>query len=102
MNPAPPKLYYVYLLKSSKKNWVYIGFTSDLSRRLQEHYTSEDFSTRRYLPVELVYYEAYRSITDAKNREKCLEQHGNALRFLKKRINCSLNIIHSQRTGGAG
>ena len=102
MNPAPPKLHYVYILKSCKKNWIYIGFSSDLSRRLQEHYLGKDYSTRTYLPVELVYYEAFCSVDDAKNREKCLKQHGNALRLLKKRVERSLNMVCIQRTGGAG
>jgi len=101
MNPAPPKFYYVYLLKSCKKDWIYIGFTSDLSKRLQQHCSGKNYSTRKYLPVELVYYEVFRSIDDAKNREKSLKHYGNALRLLKKRINFSLNIIHKS-AGGAG
>ncbi len=40
----------------------------------------------RMLPIELVYYEAYKSKEDAKNREKQLKRYGNALLFLKKRI----------------
>jgi predicted GIY-YIG superfamily endonuclease len=41
------------------------------------------------LPIELVYYEAYKSKEDAKNREKQLKRYGNALLFLKKRTkNC--------------
>jgi putative endonuclease len=96
MNPAPLKLYYVYLLKSCKNDWTYTGFTSDLSRRLQQHYSGKNYSTRKYLPVELVYYEAFRSIGDAKNREKSLKSYGNSLRLLKKRIARSLCV------GGAG
>ena len=95
MNPAPPKMHYVYLLKSAKNNWIYIGFTSNLRRRIEEHNLGKDYSTRKYLPIDLVYYEAYRSENDAKNREKCLKQHGNALRLLKRRIKNSLS-------GGAG
>lgn len=56
-DPAPPdNMYYVYLLKSLKRNWVYIGYTSDLRKRLKEHYAGENISTKRYLPVRLIYY----------------------------------------------
>ncbi|MDP3788933.1 MAG: GIY-YIG nuclease family protein [Candidatus Omnitrophota bacterium] len=96
MNPALPMIGYVYILKSDRKDWIYIGMTSDLSRRLQQHYLGKNYSTKRYLPVRLVYYEAYSSIADAMKREKSLKYYGNALRELKKRIANSLG------KGGAG
>ncbi len=96
MNPAPPLQHYVYILKSDVKNWIYIGMTSDLSQRLQQHHLGKSYSTKRYLPVRLVYYEAYSSIADAIKREKALKYYGNALRELKKRIGKSLD------RGGAG
>ena len=96
MNPAPPKFYYVYVLKSQNKNWTYIGATIDLKRRIEQHRSGKSYATRKYLPLEIVYYEAYRSLNDANNREKSLKQHGGALRQLKKRINRSLI------KGGAG
>jgi predicted GIY-YIG superfamily endonuclease len=63
---------------------------------LRQHYSGKSYTTRRYLPVELVYYEAYLSLLDAQQREKRLKHHGNALKQLKKRISRSLN------KGGAG
>jgi len=96
MSPAPPRFYYIYLLKSQKRDWTYIGVTIDLKRRIEQHLSGKSYTTRKYLPVELVYYEAYRSLSDANNREKSLKQHGGALRQLKKRIKQSLI------KGGAG
>lgn len=96
--PTFLKMYYVYLLKSQKSNWIYIGLTSDLDRRLKEHYAGKNYSTRRYLPVRLIYYEAYYSYTDVKNREKSLKQYGSALRLLKKHIKNSIEGTE----GGAG
>jgi len=90
MNPAPSKMYYVYLLKSNKNKWIYIGLTSDLQKRLIEHYSGKNYSTCKYLPVQLVYYEAYLSKIDAKIREKKLKQYGNTIGLLKKRIRNSL------------
>ncbi|ODS32402.1 MAG: GIY-YIG nuclease superfamily protein [Candidatus Scalindua rubra] len=84
-------MHYVYIIKSIKTKKIYIGYTSDLKRRLKEHNEGENYTTMRMLPIELVYYEAYKSKEDAKNREKQLKRYGNALLFLKKRIkNCLL------------
>ena len=81
-------MYYVYVLKSlGLKDKIYIGYTSDLNKRLKEHITGKNYTTARILPVELVYYEVYKSKMDAQNREKQLKQYGNALGHLKKRIN---------------
>ncbi len=79
-------MHYVYIIKSIKTKKIYIGYTSDLKRRLKEHNEGENYTTMRMLPIELVYYEAYKSKEDAKNREKQLKRYGNALIFLKKRI----------------
>lgn len=64
------KFYYVYVLKSLNKNFIYVGFTSDLKRRFQEHNNKEELSTKHYAPLELIFYEAYRHIKDAKRREE--------------------------------
>lgn len=83
-------MHYVYVLKSLRlKDKIYIGYTSDLKKRLAEHMMGKNYTTARILPVELVYYEAYKSKMDAQNREQQLKQYGNALGHLKKRIrNC--------------
>ncbi|MDP3974036.1 MAG: GIY-YIG nuclease family protein [Candidatus Daviesbacteria bacterium] len=63
------KFFYVYVLKSLVKDFLYVGFTQDLKRRFQEHNNKEELSTKHYAPFELIYYEAYRNINDAKRRE---------------------------------
>lgn len=63
-------MYYVYLIKSQKvKGWKYIGSTNDLIRRVEDHNNGEVFSTKNYCPFVLVYYEAYMSEEDARERE---------------------------------
>jgi putative endonuclease len=85
-------MYYVYVLKSSKyASRIYIGFTSDLKKRLLAHSSGSTYTTSRLRPLELVYYEAYRSKIDAKRREKQLKRYGSALGHLKKRISDSLH-----------
>lgn len=63
------KFYYIYILKSLDKDFIYVGFTSDLKRRFKEHNNKEELSTKHYAPFELIHYEAYRNIKDAKRRE---------------------------------
>jgi len=70
-------MYFVYLLKNRRTKKTYIGYTSDLKRRLKEH--------RDKVPG-LIYYEAYKSEKDAKSREKKLKQRGQTARRLKERL----------------
>lgn len=64
------KFYYVYVLKSLVKDFIYVGFTTDLKRRFNEHNSGSEFSTKPYVPYELIFYEAYRNEKDAKRREE--------------------------------
>ncbi|MDP3991644.1 MAG: GIY-YIG nuclease family protein [Candidatus Colwellbacteria bacterium] len=74
-------MYYVYVLKDQPNGEIYIGYSQDLERRIQEH--------KRKKP-ELVYYEAYKSEKDARMREMRLKQHGQTKRRLKERLQNSL------------
>jgi len=97
MNPALPNdWHYVYLLSSNKtgwiypaparRSWVYIGCTNDLKGRLKEHNEGKVYSTKKMLPVELIYYEAYKSKDYAYKREKSLKAFGSGLAKLKSRL----------------
>lgn len=86
-------MYYVYLLKSTKvENWIYVGLTKDLKSRFKQHQLGKVFSTNYYKLFVLIYYEAFLSEKDAREREKQLKQHGNSLKFLKKRIKNSIEL----------
>jgi len=89
---APPLkfMFYVYLLQSLKDKKLYIGYTNDLRRRFAEHNKGESKSTRNRRPFRLVYYEAFLSQIDAKNRERKLKLFKNTYNHLKKRIVNSL------------
>ncbi len=63
------EFFYTYVLRSEKDRKFYIGYTSDLKRRLQEHQRGKNVSTAKRLPIELVFYEAFRSQEDARRRE---------------------------------
>ena len=83
-------MYYVYVLKSKKTTKLYIGFTSDLKRRVIQHNNSEEKSTKHGVPWKLIYYEAFSSKLDAMRREKQIKVFKSAYGFLKKRIRNSL------------
>ena len=83
-------MFYVYALKMANDE-MYIGLTTDLRKRIREHKKSKVFTTKKYLPVELIYYEAFLSREDAKEREFKLKRYGSSWSNLKKRIKKSLD-----------
>jgi predicted GIY-YIG superfamily endonuclease len=46
--------------------------------------------TKDRMPLELVYYEAYKSVADARKREKDLKLFGGSYSRLKRRIKNSI------------
>ena len=64
---------------------LYIGYTSDLRKRILEHNHGLNFSTKRYMPWEIIYYEACKEKSDAMRREKYLKTTQGG-RLIKRRI----------------
>jgi len=64
------KFFYVYVLRSFRHEFIYVGFTSDLKKRFSEHNSGGELSTKPYCPFELIHYEAYANEKDAKRREE--------------------------------
>ncbi len=84
-------MFYVYCLQSNKDtDQLYFGYTNDLKRRLIEHNTGQNISTKRYMPWKVIYYEACISETDAKRRETYLKTTMGR-RMFKRRIKDYLN-----------
>ena len=77
--------YYVYILQSIKKNNLYVGYTENLRKRLQEHNRGLNFSTKSHRPWQLIHYEAYRNKKDVERREKYLKTNQGA-RLLKRML----------------
>lgn len=93
-------MYYVYVIKSKQTDQYYIGLTNDIQRRLKEHNDGHSYWTKSHGPFELVYYEAYRSLEDAKIREKKLKQYKNGYMELKKRLFNSIELLTNKSGGG--
>ena len=69
------KFYYVYVLHSPLKNFIYIGYSEDLKQRIVSHNKGENKSTKAYIPLKLIHYEAYKNKADAKRREIYLKSN---------------------------
>jgi putative endonuclease len=89
---------YVYLLRNAK-GVVYIGASGDLRQRVKAHQDGLCRTTKRYQPMELIYYEAFRDARDAWAREKDLKQYGGGYRSLMKRIGYSSGVPAAGRAG---
>ncbi|MFH1601545.1 MAG: GIY-YIG nuclease family protein [Candidatus Shapirobacteria bacterium] len=61
--------YYVYILQSQKNKSLYIGYTTNLIKRLNQHNKGKSQATKPYLPYKLIFYEAFLNRIDAKKRE---------------------------------
>ena len=83
--------YFVYILKSKKDEHFYTGFTTDLNKRLEEHNKGNVISTRKRIPLELIYFEGCLNQRDALHREKYLKTtYGK--RYIRNRIKNYLNL----------
>ena len=68
-------IYWVYILASKRNGTIYIGFTSDLDRRIFEHkFKLLPGFTKRYGVDKLVYFEEHTCRDDAFVRERQMKK----------------------------
>ena len=68
-----PLDYCTYVLISQYDGDFYVGFSSDLDKRIEDHKKGRVKSTRNRRPLELIYCEYHRNKFDALRREKYLK-----------------------------
>ncbi len=78
-------MYYVYVLRSQKDKFFYVGYTNNLKNRKFEHDRGAVVSTKNRRPFDLVYYEACINQQDATHREKYLKTSWGK-RYIKTRL----------------
>ncbi len=78
------KVYYVYILELSNKTY-YVGYTNDLKRRLKDHNGGNSKHTRKFRPLKLHFYSAFKEKQRALDFEKYLKS-GSGKAFKKKRL----------------
>jgi putative endonuclease len=76
---------YIYVLRSRYDDQFYVGFTTDLRGRVQAHNQGTISSTRKRIPLELVYWEGCLNQADATRREKYLKTAWGK-RYIKNRL----------------
>ncbi len=77
-------MYFVYVLRNPEGR-LYIGFTTDLDRRVSQHQDSDGGWTRGRGPWELVHHETFTGRAEAMHRERILKR-GQANQDLRKGI----------------
>ena len=63
-------MFYVYAISSLRKNYIYVGMSADVQRRISEHNAGKEKTTRPYLPYRLLYVESCENRIMARKREK--------------------------------
>lgn len=66
-------MYYVYILESIKDNSLYIGYTKNLRKRLEQHNSGQSRFTNQHRPYKLICYFAIILKEDAMRYEQYLK-----------------------------
>ncbi len=67
-------MYYTYVLYSNNFDKIYIGYSSDVDKRLAAHNDERNTGwTQKYQPWEIMYMEEFASKQEAMKREKQLK-----------------------------
>ncbi len=83
-------MWHVYGLKDNRS--IYIGITSNLKRRLSEHFRGQTHTTRRMQNFKLVYIESFISKIDAQKQEKFYKT-GYGREVLKEKLSNTLKNL---------
>jgi putative endonuclease len=75
-------MFFIYAIKSKVRNYIYVGMTNNVERRLIEHNNGENRSTKAYKPFVLIYTEAFPTRIEAREKEKYLKS-GIGKEYLK-------------------
>ena len=78
-------MYYVYMLKSkSVKPLTYVGYTSDLRKRIKRHNSGKGAKFTRGRKWTLIYKEKYKSKKEAISREYYIKKNRSLRKKIKK------------------
>jgi predicted GIY-YIG superfamily endonuclease len=78
-------MYYVYVLENEDKDYLYIGSTKNLKRRMLEHNKGNCKATKPYIPLKLSTFIAVNTERKARKLEVYLKTVSGKP-ILKKRI----------------
>ena len=92
MNEMVTLNYCVYVLFSELDHQLYVGYTSDIARRIKEHSEGRNTSTKHRRPFKLIFLEYYLFKEDAKSRELYFKS-SKGKRMLKLMLNHSFKEL---------
>lgn len=85
-------MFYFYILRSLKNNKLYLGFTSDLKKRLKSHNDGKNKATKPYSPFDLIFYSDFKNEKDAINCEQYFKTTAGWKRIHKMLENTLKNV----------
>ena len=75
-------MFFVYALRSLSRNYIYVGLTDNLERRVHQHNSKLNRTTRAYAPFVLIWSKDFVTRVDARAAEKYLKS-GRGKDFLR-------------------
>ena len=75
-------MWYTYAIKSEKRNYIYVGLTNNIDRRIKEHNKGYNKTTKPYSPFILIYEREFQTRLEARKHEKYLKT-GSGRKYLK-------------------
>ena len=81
-------MYYVYAIKSEIKDWIYVGLSENVPRRVDQHNAGRNRSTKPYRPFTLFYTEEFETRVEARLREKYFKTSAG-----KRKLRAILNSL---------
>ena len=80
-------MYYVYIIENVENTKEhYVGYTTNLKKRIKEHNSEDNKGYTRGRKWKLVYYEAYLDKSIAYKREQRIKRHSKIRKILYKRL----------------
>ena len=78
-------IYFVYVIKSVFKNYIYVGLTNNIDRRFNQHNLGKEKTTKPYKPFKLILVEEFNSRPLARKRDIYLKS-GCGKEYIKSLI----------------
>ena len=77
--------YYVYMLISIKKNITYVGYTSNLKKRIELHNSGKGAKFTRGRKWKLIFFEKLSTKNEAISREYYIKNNRKYRNFIKSK-----------------
>jgi putative endonuclease len=76
-------MFFVYCIASVSRNYLYVGLTNNLERRLSQHQSGKNTTTKPYVPFQLIFQEEFGTRWEAREKEQYLKS-GVGKEFLRE------------------